>query len=65
MSRRVVPAVPALPAARVTDVSVAVTLAGAAAGEAPLARLAVGAPTARGSVPAGALARNRVTLVAQ
>lgn len=41
VSRRVVPAVCTLPGAGVTEVGVAVTLAWAAVGEAPLARLAV------------------------
>lgn len=56
VSCRVVPAVPALPGAGVTGVGVAVTLAGAAAGEAPLAWLAVRALPPGGSRPALALA---------
>lgn len=43
----------------------AVALTGAAAGEAPLAWLAVGALTPGGSLPALTLAYNWVTLVAQ
>lgn len=65
VSRRAVPAVRTLSGAGVTEVGVAVTLAGAAAGEAPLARLAVGALASHGSGPALALARHWVTLVAQ
>lgn len=60
----VVPAVFTLPGAGVTEVCVAITLTGAAAGEAPLTWLAVWALTPRGSLPALALACNWVTLVA-
>lgn len=63
-SRRVVPAAPALPCLGVAQVCVAVALAGSAAGEAPLARLAVGALAPSGSLSAGALACNWVALVA-
>lgn len=65
VSRRAVLAVRALSAAGVTEVGVAVTMAGAAAGEAPLARLAVGALASRGPRPALALACHRVALMAQ
>lgn len=65
MSCGVVPAVSTFPSAGVTDVCVAVTLTGATAGEAPLARLAVRAPTPSGSLPALAPACHWVTLVAQ
>lgn len=60
-----VPTVCALPSAGVTDVCMAVTLTAAAAGEAPLAWLAVWALTPGGSLPALTLACNWVTLVAQ
>lgn len=63
--RRTVSTGHALSSPGVTEVGVAVTLAGAAAGEAPLARLAVGALATRGSRAALALARHWVALVAQ
>lgn len=63
--RRTVPTADALSGAGVTEVSVAIAMAGAAAGEAPLARLAVRALATRGPRTTLALARHRVTLVAQ
>lgn len=65
VTRCVVPAASALSCPGVTEVGVAVTLTGAAAGEAPLARLAVGALAPGGSLPARTLTCNRVTLVVE
>lgn len=61
----VVSAVSALSSVGVAEVCVAVALAGAAAGEAPLASLAVGALPAHGSVFASALACGGVALLFQ
>lgn len=52
----VVPAVSTFSSVRITEVCVAVALTGAAAGEAPLAGLAVGALPTHGSLFAAALA---------
>lgn len=62
-SRGVVPALPTLSRVGVTEVGVAVALAGAAAGEAPLAGRAVGAAAAHGSGFAAALACGRFALL--
>lgn len=61
----VVPAGSAFSGVGVTQVGVAVALTGAAAGEAPLARLAVGALSSHGSVFAPALARGWVAPLVQ
>jgi len=60
----VVAAAAALPGLGVAGVRVPVAVAGPAGGEAPLARLAVGALAPRGPLPARTLARGRVALVA-
>lgn len=62
-SHSVVPALPTFSRVGVTEVGVAVALTGAAAGEAPLAGLAVGAAAAHGSGFAPALARGWVALL--
>lgn len=64
-SRSVVPAFTAFSSGGMAEVRVAVALAGAAAGEAPLAGLAVGAAATHSSVFAAALARSRVALLLQ
>lgn len=64
VSRCAVPAASARPRPGLTDVCVAVALTGAAAGEAPLAWLAVRALAPGGSLSARALTCDRVALVA-
>ena len=64
MSVRVVLAALALPAVGVAAIGVPVTLAGAAGGEAPLARLAFRALAPGSALAAHTLARGRVTAMA-